>query len=364
MNILIVGAGAIGSLVGGTLAIGGSHVTLVGRRALADVVSDRGLLIERAGVRRVVKEIRVATSINDAIQMAAPYDVAILTVKSYDTVSALGELADSLALHGQPTIPLLSLQNGVGNEEAIAAALGAVNTVAGSITAPVEVPEAGHIRVKKPSYLIAMAPWDSNQPSPQFERLVETFEAAGVDLHTFPRSRELKWTKLLMNMLGNATCAILGISPAEAFANASTAGLEVDALREALSVMGRLGIRPVNLKPYPLALLSPIMRHAPRPLLGYLLRYIIGQARGGKMPSLFLDLERNRERSEVEWLNGAIVDRGELVHVATPVNRVLTRTVLDLARHPSKREEWHGAHGKLRAAVDEERRAGPHQSGY
>jgi 2-dehydropantoate 2-reductase len=58
----------------------------------------------------------------------------------------------------------------------------------------------------------------------------------------------------------------------------------------------------------------------------------VGGGRCGKMPSFYIDLYSGRGKSEVNWLNGAIVRFGEKVGVATPVNKVLTETLLDLTK--------------------------------
>lgn len=158
-----------------------------------------------------------------------------------------------------------------------------------------------------------------------------------------------------MNMIANATCAILDMTPAEIFADSTGARLEVEALREALAVMDKIHVRAVNVKPYSLALLAPVLRRAPRPLLRMGLKQIVSGARGGKMPSLYLDLKRNRGKSEVSWLNGAIVARGEQVGIPTPVNRVITRILVELTAQPQEWERWRGAPDLLQAAVDRER---------
>ena len=56
----------------------------------------------------------------------------------------------------------------------------------------------------------------------------------------------------------------------------------------------------------------------------------LGSGRGGKMPSFHIDLRPNRRRSEVDYLNGAVVRKGEKIGISTPINRYLTQTLLDL----------------------------------
>jgi 2-dehydropantoate 2-reductase len=100
-------------------------------------------------------------------------------------------------------------------------------------------------------------------------------------------------------------------------------------LREALAVMASLRIRVVDLPGAPvraLALGTKIPEFLARPLM----KNSIGAGRGGKMPSFHIDLFSGRGKSEVDWLNGAVVRYGRKMGVKTPVNEVLTKTLLSL----------------------------------
>lgn len=355
LQILVIGAGAIGCLVGGKLAQGGVAVTLAGRQRFVDAVTANGLRLISEGVTQRIDAIHPAASLEAAFQHAAkinhPFDAAILTVKSYDTAAALGELKEAAANAGLPVPPILSLQNGVGNEEAIAAAFGPDHTIAGTITAPVEVPETGIVRLTKPKWMIGLAQWDRQQPVPVFDALHSQLLAAGIPVTLYADARSMKWTKLLMNQIGNATSAILAQPPGVTFAHPAIANLEIAALRETLSVMAASGIRPVNVEKYPLGTLAPLLRYGPRWLLRPVLRKIVSGARGGKMPSLFLDLEAGKTKNEVVWYNGAVARAGENSGVPTPVNRLLSETVLHLAAHPDEQESWRGNVAKLAQAA-------------
>ncbi len=102
---------------------------------------------------------------------------------------------------------------------------------------------------------------------------------------------------------------------------------------------------------YPFATLAPLIRYAPKALIRPILRSQIGGARGGKLPSLHIDLHSGKGRSEVGWLNGAVVRKGGEVGVATPVNQVLTEVLSELVAHPDEIRAWRGNHARLLAAV-------------
>jgi 2-dehydropantoate 2-reductase len=350
LNILIIGAGAIGCLVGAKLAASGYCVTLVGRPAFADAVRNRGILLHEGDTTATVRNVAAMGSLAAAFAAADdPYAIAILTVKSYDTQTVLAELS-SLALADLP--PLVSLQNGVGNEEMIAAVLGADKVIAGTITTPVSVLGPGEIRSERPSHRIGLSAWSPGEAA-LVDRVAAALIAAGLRVTRYPSPAGMKWTKLLMNMVGNATCAILDETPAVVFADPRLVDLELAAWREALAVMQRAGIQPVNLGKYPFRWLSPLIRTLPNGLLRPLLRRQVAGARGEKMPSLHIDLSSGKGRSEIGWLNGAVVKMGQTMNVPTPINQGLTRILLSLVAEPSDREVWRHNHARLLDSIND-----------
>jgi 2-dehydropantoate 2-reductase len=157
----------------------------------------------------------------------------------------------------------------------------------------------------------------------------------------------MKWTKLLMNMVGNATPAILGLPPDQLFADPAIVDIEIKAWREALAVMAAAGIAPVNMAQYPFRWLAPLIRLAPSAWIRPLLRKSVGGARGGKLPSLLLDIQAGKAQNEVGWLNGAVAALGAQTGVATPVNRRLTELVMAVAANPAERAAWQGDRHRL-----------------
>jgi 2-dehydropantoate 2-reductase len=358
-NVLIIGAGAIGCLVGGKLAMANQQVTLVGRRTFVDQVRTRGLqLTDEHGVH-TVRNLRPVASMMEAYDRSeTAFDLAVFTVKSYDTATAANELRQALVDTGAPRPALFSVQNGVGNEETLAQVADGIAVVAGSITTPVSVAGPGVIRIDKPSYGLGMAVWRDKEKGREGEGEKAVFagvcglmELAGFAVKPYASAASMKWTKLLMNMMGNATCAILDEAPDKVFADNRMVDFEIKAWREALAVMAAADIAPVDLERYPFSKVAPLIRYAPTALIRPILRKQIGGARGGKMPSLHIDLHGNKGKSEVRWLNGAVVERGQALGVATPVNAALTEILLRLVDHPEERAGWKNAHDRLWQAV-------------
>lgn len=351
----MIGAGAIGCLVGGKLAQAGQEVTLVGRAQFAESVQRQGLQLTDERGTHQIRTLAAVGSMADAYNLPNPaYDLAILTVKSYDTATALEELKAAGGTGASSVV--LSLQNGVGNEEAIADCFGPDAVIAGTITTPVSIQGPGDIRVDRPKYDLGLSAWQIGSPADRLAATQAALQQAGFAVVRYPNAQGMKWTKLLMNMAGNATSAILDMPPEQLFARDDLVDLEIEAWREGLRVMAAAKIPPVNLGGYPFALLEPLIRFAPIRLLRPFIRRRIGGARGGKLPSLHIDLHQGKRRSEVRWLNGAIVRKGAQVGVATPVNQVLTDTLLSLMGAQKAQDQWRRNPGLLVAAARRSRR--------
>lgn len=330
------------------LSLSGQDVTLVGRAALVEAVQAHGLMLRQGQQTAVATNIQAAPSVAAALSAGASFDLAVLTVKAYDTASVMAELAP-----WRPHLPpLLTLQNGVGNEERLAGILGARRVISGAITTPVTVNAPGVIEVARRGR-IALAPVAPQAAAFPLLSLAALFDAAGLPARVYGDFRALKWTKLLMNQLANAACAILGWLPAQVMADPDMASLEIAAWRETLAVMAAQRIRPISLGGYPFPWLAPLIRTLPPALIRLALGRLVGGARGGKAPSLYLDLAAGKGRTEVAFLNGAVA--AATTTVKTPVNRVLAETLQALSAGQERWEEWRDQPGRLLQRVQQAR---------
>ncbi len=328
LNVVVIGSGAVGGWIGGRLSLDGHTVTLVGRKVLADAVASGGFRLrspdDSGGTTEViVPGIRVVTSVADATHFG-PFDLALFTVKTYDTDGAIAEM--QAADLSQPTI--LSLQNGVRSEDALVEAFGADRVVAGTELNPISVPQPATVMLERWRGGIGLAPIT---PSASVERWVQIFNEAMLRTQAFADYRAMKWSKLLLNLIGNASAAILDTSTVEVFADPRLFRLEMEMLQETVAVMHGLGLKPVPLPGYPVPLLAWGVRWVPLFILAPILRRMVAGGRGEKPPSLLLDMRRGRRRSEVIDLNGAVVRAGEQINLPTPVNRGLTETLTRIA---------------------------------
>jgi 2-dehydropantoate 2-reductase len=227
----------------------------------------------------------------------------------------------------------------VGNEETLAAAAGADRVISGAITISVSLARAGVVRQHTAGGGIALAPVGPAASQPALPGLAAAFRQAGFRIGLQRDYRAMKWSKLLLNLVANVSSAILDLPPGAIVRDPRLFRLEREAFREAVHVVRGLGLRPVALPGYPVPLLARVMAAPPwvgRALLGRR----IGGGRGAKMPSLWEDLERGRDRSEVEVLNGAVAREGARLGIPTPVNAMLTDLLLAIAAGARSRDAF------------------------
>jgi 2-dehydropantoate 2-reductase len=345
MHILIVGAGAVGSLLGHRLAGSGHAVTLVGRPAWAAAVASQGLILEHGGRVQVERNL---VAVTDVRQLVGAPDLIVCTTKAYDTGAALRQAAP--VMQKAAGAPLLLVQNGVGGEALAAQARPGAPLLSGALTLTVEVTAPGRIRLTTTRGGVGLA---SVSAAASRDRVAELLRRADFEVKVYRDFRAMKWSKLLLNMLGNALPAILDMPPDRAYAARRLFAVERAAFREALAVMRGLEIDPVALPGYPVPLLAWGMDRLPDAVLHPLFQRFVAGGRGGKPPSLHLDLLRGKRQSEVDFLNGAVVAGAESIGMPVPVNRFLHNTLRAVASGQTAWAAFRGRPRRLLARLDD-----------
>ena len=336
MKLLFFGAGAIGAYIGGSLALTGCDVAFVEQPEPAEILRREGLVLTLGPHTHRIPLNSVFTSAIDALRDGTP-DLAVFALKSYDTAAAI----ESLRPLAGRLPPALCLQNGVDNEAALEGVFGSGRVIAGTVTSAVGRGRAGDITLEKKCGLGLTAGHALSLP------LADAMNRAGLNARLYPVARAMKWSKLFTNLTANASSAILDMTPRAVFSDPRLFELEREMLRECLRVMHTGGIGVVDLPGTPVRMLAFAVKNLPRRLAQPLLTRVIGGGRGGKMPSFYLDLNSGRGKTEVEWLNGAVVREGARLGIAVPVNRLLTETLTGLAKDQSLQKEFFQKPGAL-----------------
>jgi 2-dehydropantoate 2-reductase len=336
LRLLSIGAGAIGTYIGGSLALCGHRVVFVERPEVAERLRSGGLKLHRPEGESDLPEPEVVDSIEQALAITE-YDAALFALKSFDTENFLAALTispDSLP-------PFVCLSNGVDNEPAIAKALGPDKVIPGTITTAIGRRGEGEIAVEKLRGVGVAA------GHPLSERLVAAMNGAGLNARLFAGAADMKWSKMLTNLVANASSAILDMPPGAIFSDPGLYRLEIRQMRECLRVMDAQGIKVVDLPGTPVRLLAFVVKYLPLALSRPLLGKAVGGGRGDKMPSFHIDLHSGRGRSEVDYLNGAVVRAGRSAGIRTPVNELLTEKLSALTEGTISLEHYRRQPEKL-----------------
>lgn len=348
LNVLVFGAGAIGTYVGGSLALAGHQPVFVERPNTVDALRERGLRLDLTlDERRKTKDashidpasFRIVSTLEDALRYG-PFDVALFALKSFDTSAAL----EGMRPYADKMPPMLCLSNGVSNEAAIAGVLGNDKVIYGTVTTAVARRGAGDIVLER------LRGVGVAKGHPLSEKLHGALDKAYLNSRLFENAASMKWSKMLTNLVANPTSAILDMTAAEVFADRHLYRLEIGMLRECLAVMKAQNIEVVDLPGTPVRALA-FATTLPLWLSKPLLARAAGAGRGAKMPSFHIDLHNGRGKSEVNYLHGEVVRAGEKHSVPTPVNQLLTATLLALTKKEIPLEEFAHKPDKLLAKI-------------
>ncbi len=321
LNWIIFGAGAIGTYVGGNLILHGQNVVFLEQPEITSQLREIGLKLNILGQELRILNPDVYSSLPEVLALAT-FDVAVFALKSYDTQIAL----ESLGPYSSSLPPILCLQNGVENEPALEMILGKNKVIAGTVTSAVRRRAAGDILLERLRGVgVAMV-------NPLSSQIVSALSDAGLNARLYLSPLAMKWSKMMTNLLANASSAILDMTPEVILSHPGLYRVEVDQLREAITVMHALQIHPVNLPGTPVLAFTWIANHLPPSLSRPLISRFAGKGRGQKMPSFHIDLHTGCGKSEVDYLNGAVVRFGQRLHIPTPVNQWLNQTLLNLTQ--------------------------------
>lgn len=321
MRYLMVGMGAIGTYIGGSLCLSGEEVIFVERQTGNTDKNVYSYQVEIEGQVLSFQPMGVVRSIDEALGQNS-VDLVVVAVKSFDTAAVAHQLQPWRA-HFKG---VLSLQNGVENELVLAEWLGKDRVLTGTLTSAVGRKGLGQVVLERKRG-IGLASDHSLA-----ESVAQAFNRAGLNARLYADGWAMKWSKLLTNLLANASSAILDYTPAQIFSDPGLFDLEATQIREALAVMDALSVSVVDLPGTPVRMLAFLMRSLPLRLSQLIARRTLAAGRGGKMPSFHIDLHQGRGNVEVDYLNGAVVRFGTQLGITTPVNRFFNDTLLRLSR--------------------------------
>ncbi len=307
-RILVYGAGAVGSLLGGFLAKAGHAVTLLGRPQRMQAVREYGLKIDGIWGTHHVSEGLDPVASPEALRGRC-FDFVLVTVKAYDTA----EVADVLARAPFEYRIAVSVQNGYGNVETLADRIGRARVLGGRIITGVATISATHVRVTVSADALRIGPaFDDDQSTwPAAVEIAGTLAAAGIPAEPTRSYRQYLWDKILYNAALNPLGALLHATYGQLAEHPGVRAIMDCIIREAYAVMDALDI-------------PRFLATADEYLAQFYGRLV--PATADHYPSMLQDL-RQRARTEIDALNGAIAQLAAQANVPAPVNEMLTAMI-------------------------------------
>jgi 2-dehydropantoate 2-reductase len=319
MDVMVYGAGAIGSLVGARLHEAGARVRLIGRKDHVDAIRANGLLVKSQNEARLVR-LPAATTLADSA------DIILLTVKSQDVTRACRDIAGQ---HTNATI--VTMQNGVRSDGEAGGILGRDRIVGCVLNISATYLEPGVVEQNTSALLQLGAPFPESATRVD---AVLTLLRSAMKTELVPDIARARWTKLMGN-LNNAIMAITGLPIGKALRHAGLANLAVATIRE--------GVRTARAGGYALDRTPRARTFRAMALLPFAVSSrVFGPRLAGSFPpdsaygpSTLQSLQRGSS-SELDYLNGEIVTLGERIGRPTPYNTGLLETgrrVFETHRH-------------------------------
>lgn len=314
MKIAVIGAGAVGSVVGGLLSKAGEDVTLLGRRSHIEAINENGLLLEGPPGRAIVR-IRATENLD------FKPDLALFTMKSQDVESSVKELQQFLC-----STTVVTMQNGVRSDDLVADVLGREHIVSCVVINNDQFLEAGKVSYSIPFSKLGLL---IGEPfGPNGERVARLSALLSKALPTAVSDNILgaHWTKLIFN-LTNAVPAVTGLSFQEGIRYREIRELNIGLLREGLTATEAARIRTAPVPGFPLALARTLVKMPLRlsmPLLAKRMETSLGEV--PVLGSTLQSIKRGRN-TEIDYLNGEIVNLGKKTGVPTPLNSLIVELV-------------------------------------
>ena len=308
MRIAMLGAGAMGSVFGGQLAAAGNDVVLINvDEDYVSTVNTNGLVLEKDGVESVVS----VRAENSAANLQ-PVDLLIVLVKSFNTEDAMRASTNLL----RAGTMVLSLQNGLGQEDILADIVGKEHVLAGKTYVEGMMNVLGRVVAGVGDKETIIGEIDGRM-TPRIWKVAETFNAANLTTVVTDNVVGAMWDKLLINVAAGALSGVTGLNFGNLYDLPEVEETGIEAVGEAMKVANALGVKLETKHP----------------------REAWVKASAGLpfdfKPSVLQALE-SRTLTEIDVINGAGVRAGLKAGINTPVNATLVACIkgVERALHP------------------------------
>lgn len=315
-KIAVVGAGAIGSVLGGLLAHAGEDVTLISRKAHIDAINKNGLFMDG-----VLGELKIKVKATEKLNFKP--DLVLLPVKTQDVEKACEEIKPYVK-----DIPIVTMQNGVRSDEIASSVFGKENIISCVVNFGAMFLEPGKVTYRRKGFLIIGEAFSKNRKRVNEIALILN-KAKYIKTEISNNIHGAHWTKLLGNLIVNCQAAMTGLTLGECGEYSILRKIVVMILREAFQVIEKVGIK---LEPLPTVRpsLFRTLTKLPLPLSSLVIRIL--SRRFGKALSSTLQSILRGKPTEIDYLNGEIVRLGKKMSIPTPYNSKVVELVYEVEK--------------------------------
>lgn len=334
-QFLVIGGGGIGMFSTYLLSKADNTALIMKVRSGYQEIKEHGFILEIND-----EEITHKPAVVDNLLLSTTTPrIVVIATKTYD----LGQILNELKANQINCVGFFLPINGIPGsdcdlEESIADRYRGIPIVSGSITLPVEKISANYAKITNTKGGIALAPYKNTVETQEvLELLRKAFSKSDFQVMVCENYIGMRWSKMLLNMIGNAVCAILNYSANKLFADRRGAAIERGCLREFFQIMDYLGIKLINLPGWKVQKLRLIRLFCswwmPLWIFQQVMLKTVANARGDKLPSIHDDLERaKRTITEILNYNGGIVFAAQQKGIKTPFNSTTVKILQSISK--------------------------------
>lgn len=315
-EIAVIGAGAIGSLVGGLLAHYGYRVVLVGRRDHVAAINRNRLHIDGvAGTFDV--NIRAVEALD------FQPDLTLITVKNQDVAAACWAIKPYMGAG-----PVVMMQNGVSGIETAAAVFGRNHIIGCTLMLNARFLSPGCVTyANQAPIVIGRTVGPNDEAVAQLQLLLGQVAATTISSDI----RGVQWTKLMINAVSNSLDGMTGLNFNTCLQHPEMRRIAVLILKEAICLMNHAHIRPAPIPGLPLAFFRFVPR-LPTPIAMQLFKLVARAKTSGEIKTSTLQSLLKRQATEIDYLNGEFVRLGQSLGMPAPMNTKVVELIHAIER--------------------------------
>jgi len=316
-RIAIVGAGAVGSLLGGMLARNGQHVALIGNQSHVEGIRQKGLRIEG-----VAGEFTVEIEAAEALDFSP--DLIFVAVKTQDVEKTCKQIEPYIG-----DIPIVMMQNGVVSSEIAGSIFGKEKIVSCILLLNARFQEPGVVKYVNENPIVVGEAFVKNNDNrmTEIQAILKTVARTEVSDNILG----VQWSKLFINAMSNALDGMTGLPMGEYIRYRGLRQIGVLILKEALQLVNKAEIQLEALPDIPLSGFRTMIS-LPLPIATWLLGYTMNSRGNDEIITSTLQSLRRGKKTEIDYLNGEFVRLGEQIGYPTPYNMKVVELIHKIER--------------------------------